>query len=642
MKISIEKTISSKCGQLAWKMLPGLLNADPAESVRLLHEGTLLIQGKHIQIDSDVRWDNVRLLGRSEQRLVHMNAFIGDAVHIYQHTSDETALTSALEMALLWADTHTWSDHAGSMAYHDETTARRVAYWTRLTIATQATTIDTDQISRLRARLAEEAHILSQDCFYAGKNNHGMFQDFAILYYCALIDPSASRAIKSLERLSAYFEWSVAGDGVHKEHSPSYNYLIARNMAAHIDLFKQFDENMAARIEGVLARMTRYALHIIGPDGRYPPLGDTAPQEVLRSYRKTFPGSEKLTALEDCAVFPEGGYATFRNTKTPDAPEIFAILSASHHGSYHKHTDDLGLVLYANGWIIAESGPYGYDYSHPFSKHAYSSAGHSTLHAPTVPISSTPGKVSIIDWSTDGTASTVRAINLRYEGLSHQRTVTFDRNRNFLTIADLITGAAEHKKYILWQLAAEVKAVQNGLRIVLSKEDSKIADLMFEGDIKPDDIVITRGSADDTILGYRFPAFGQAQETTVIAIRSPQEVESWSLSTSIHIAHPSSPTDEESISLHSISAPAITRNSDGAKLSISAVCDERCLVAFYLNHNGKVISKKLYSADRAVVFDLPKNGGSFFVRAFFSFNGNILNKLDSERVSIQENYLDET
>jgi len=633
MRILIEDRISSTAQKLAWRLLPGPVNSLFNENAALLKKGYLSVQGKKISIRTVVDWSELNKLGRSEQRIAHMNAFIGDAVRTYQDTADQGLLTAALDMALLWADAHAWEGQSTGMAYHDETTARRVAYWTKLLIASRITQTEPECALRLEERLSQEVFILSQDSFYAGKNNHGMFQNFAILYYCSLVEYSEPRVQVALHRLLDYFEWSVAKDGVHKEHSPSYNYLIARNMAAHVELFRSFDTDAAQRIKLILKRMARYALNIVSPEGCYPPLGDTPPTAIPRNYRKTFSDSEPFPCVEDCVVFEEGGYAILRDGNKTEVNQTFAVFSASHHGSYHKHADDLGLILYSNGWIISESGPYGYDYSHPLSKHAYSTAGHSTLHIPTLRQSSEAGKVGILSWSHQGPVSVVHARNLRYEQLVHERTVNFDRSRTTISVLDNIYGAADHRKYILWQLASDLVAIKNGLCVYLFRKQQIVACLILEGDVSPDAIILGRGSSHKEIHGYRFPDFGQVEETTVLAILSPVSKETWLLSTSIHLQD-ARPSPKDGVIEPTVSISWGVDFDENRRIVVNTVCDELTIVAFYLYCDGKIAEKRPYTSCSTAIFDIPSVGGTLFVRAFFQRDNQLLTKINSTTISI--------
>lgn len=630
MSIFTDKHVKSEAAKSAWKLLPGPLSAFFGESVSLLKDGYLLVQKKQVPARNLREWRDVANLGRSEQRVVHMNAFIGDAIRVHQDAPDQSILIAALRMALLWADAHTWSEHSTSMAYHDETTARRVAYWTRLLIVARTENVEPDMVLRLEERLSKEASVLAQDSFYAGKNNHGMFQNFAIIYYCALIEYSDSRVKNSLNRLLEYFEWSVGYDGVHKEHSPSYNYLIARNMAAHIELFGHLDKTIAQRIGLVLERMSRYALSIVAPDGHYPPLGDTPPMEVPKSYRRTFSKSPKPPVLESCAVFQEGGYAILRSCHVKDSLQTFAVFSASHHGVYHKHADDLAFILYSGGWIISESGPYGYDYNHPLSKHAYSTAGHSTLHIPTLAMTSEPGKVGILKWSDKNSVSAISARNLRYKDLSHERTVTFDRNQHTITIEDKVVGGANHQKYILWQLAPDLTPVKDGLQVDLLRANQLVARILFSQSIDTEAIIIGRGSSNKEILGYSFPTFGQVVDTAVLAIAAPCLEEKWSVTTTILL--PSALTKSEEEQTEPSVGVSVYDDGGNPKLLASATCDISTTVAFYLNHNGTVIEKRPYSSQKTSIFNVPPAGGVLTVRAFFHRGGLLIKKINSPAI----------
>lgn len=301
--------------KLAWRLLPKSSGSRLVEGAEALRQGATLLAGAtRLNIGTPLDWNAVSLLKRSDQRMAHMHAFVGDAVGAYERSSDPSILETVLHCVTVWSDCHSWPSHSRTMAYHDETTARRVAYWTALVVAIRASRAAYD-ITALLTRLDEEVRILSATSFHAGVNKHGMFQDLALLYYAALLGPESLSVDLPLDRLVKYFEWSVAPDGVHKEHSPEYNYLIARNISAHLGFFRTFSSEIANRVELILGRMARFAAQIVTPEGRYPPLGDTVGKKVPPGYFQTFCGKNSPPPLENAAIFKEGGLRYCETTR---------------------------------------------------------------------------------------------------------------------------------------------------------------------------------------------------------------------------------------------------------------------------------------------------------------------------------------
>lgn len=210
------------------------------------------------------------------------------------------------------------------------------------------------------------------------------------------------------------------------------------------------------------------------------------------------------------------------------------MLSASHHGSYHKHSDDLALTLYSGGWIITDSGPYGYDYAHPMSKHAYSAAAHSTLFFPTESSAHSPGLVGILNWSCVDGLTVVRAENRRYRDVVHHREVVFDPDKRLVSVRDRITGKVPSKMFLLWQLSPELRAIQNGAEIHLIRNGkNKAARMFFGGDVRSDQVSIVRGGAGggESVSAYAFPDFGRQIESSVIVIDGTNETLNWAVET---------------------------------------------------------------------------------------------------------------
>lgn len=536
MPLSIELSLPSDLCRTAWRLLPGGTSAESSVVAERLVAGELVISGGRIVHAQDSEdWSAIAQLSRGDQRLAHMHGFIGDAVSAYERTGNKDMLRLALNLAIRWAEAHSYVQTRPSMAYHDETTARRVAYWVRLVLALRHAGME-DVAAPLRRRLSEEASILGQPDFHAGRNNHGMFQDFALLYYHVLIGEVQFDLSRSLERLVTYFEWSVSEDGVHKEHSPSYNFLIARNMVAHLPMIQQLDPVSGMRIAEVTKRMSRFAVHIVTPDGKYPPLGDTASVCIPPGYARTFALTNDVhPSLEQCAVFDKGGYAILRDDSARGMEQTYAVLSAAHHGNYHKHDDDLALIIFSEGaWILTEAGPYGYDYEHPLSKHAYSSAGHSTLEVCGSKPSRNPGLVQLTGWShEDGGTSVVNGISRRHDGIVHRRRVAFDRRRRIITVEDLVdfdAGVVPPCR-LLWQMPPGMEVQRDGCEFHLLTSEGKAAKISISGAVSAEDIHLAVGAEKGESAGYHFPDFGRVQDSPVIAVRRSDDNPTWAVTT---------------------------------------------------------------------------------------------------------------
>jgi pimeloyl-ACP methyl ester carboxylesterase len=506
--------------------LPARVSDEPSLAARKIVEQRIIALHGGTTFQILPNWVGANELPRARQRSLHMHAFIGDLVAAYELEPSRHWLECAIEMVDDWERRFEYPRDAYDMAFHDETVARRLGYWLKLYLTLRL--IGEQQLAdHMWLKIAAIVAILSQDDFHSGLNNHGMFQDLALLYFCVCTPSANSIQTRSLKRLSEYFLQSVCRDGVHKEHSPAYHFLVADNLFRHQSLFEQLDPDMARSMRDLTWRMGRYGLNILTPELKYPPIGDTEPNELPKNYYATF--DLRDATPERSAFFFDGGYAVLRDDPQKRERQTYAVLCASHHGDYHKHQDDLSVLLYAGGWILSESGPYGYDYANPLSKHGYSAAAHSTLMVEGVEATSQPGKVALEESSETRHFVRARGRNLRYAGLDHQRDITVHRSKPLVEIEDHVSSVKPRGMSLLWQLATGLRAIVIGNELHLLRGAVKVAKIGIESDIS---VELTLGKGQQAPIGYVFPRLGHAEESTVLRV-AVGEASGWRCKTTI-------------------------------------------------------------------------------------------------------------
>ncbi|BAO94064.1 heparinase II/III domain-containing protein [Caballeronia insecticola] len=507
-------------------LLPGRVSVDPLAAARDIAARRVVNLHGGIPFYIRPEWEGAEALSRMHQRSLHMHAFIGDLVCAYEQQRQRDWLLSALELVEDWSSRFEYPRDARSMAFHDETVARRLGYWLRLYFSLRAAG-EQALADRMWQKINDIVWILNQDNFHAGLNNHGMFQDLALLYFCVCTPDAENIQAKSLKRLSDYFFQSVCRDGVHKEHSPAYHYLVADNIYRHRSLIERLDPTNAQALSELTGKMGRFGLNILTPDLQYPPLGDTQPVAPPSNYHKVF--GLQYTTPDSAAFFFDGGFAVLRDDPEKREQQTYAVMCAGHHGDYHKHQDDLSVLLYAGEWILYESGPYGYDYAHPLSKHGYSAAAHSTLMLDDLQPSAETGRVALEESRETRQFVQVKGRNARYPGVDHERVMTVHRSKPLVDIADKVSSDAPHGMSLLWQLAPGLKAVTVANEVHLLKENIKVAKISVQSDAP---VELTLGHGDQTPAGYVFPRLGEAKETTVLKVAAGK-ISSWQCRTSI-------------------------------------------------------------------------------------------------------------
>lgn len=281
---------------------------------------------------------------------------------------------------------------APEMAFHDETTAQRML---GLVAALDALRFAPEQEAFLRDLAERTAEVLLEPAFHSGVNNHGMFQDLALLTWSVLLSPEGSPLgdlawERAAERLHTYFATCFTSEGVHVENTPTYHVMVARYLPMLDDLFTAAQSSEAELYDQLLRGAIDYAVHCVTPEELYPPVSDTHRRRLDSAVNlETFAGGEfeyatsggrSGTEPSRCtAVFPASGYAMTRS-RWGDPNATFVHFTSSYNADYHKHSDELSVYLRSGGRdLLCEAGAYGYNWKDPFTKYAYSSAAHNSL-----------------------------------------------------------------------------------------------------------------------------------------------------------------------------------------------------------------------------------------------------------------------
>ncbi len=386
--------------------------------------------------------------------------------------------------------------------------------------------------------MCETAEILAQESFHSTGNNHGMFQDLALLYWSIMAtDEQEKRRLSyfhlSMKRLKTYFESCFTVDGVHVENSPTYHLMVSRQLgnvrkiavaAAHADVV-YYDK--------LILNAERYATHALMPSGTYPPVSDTQQNRIATSGANTVfqsgdfeyastRGNRGSCPVERTLVLPDSGYAIYRSAwGDPDA--TFAFFSAAYNADYHKHSDDLSFFLRSKGVdLLSESGPYSYDYKDPFSRYAYSQFAHNSLVVDDISLPRTDQRAETVLLRTleerpDG--FTVEGTNGRYDDVVHRRIVDVREQAGVpeFDLTDEILSENEHTYQLLWNIGVDVSVVLHGQGFELFHGGKKVMDLLIEADV-PTSLSLHEGVKKPRPLGWRFPKFGEAVPAKVIAV----------------------------------------------------------------------------------------------------------------------------
>src|SRR5690606_15505595 len=129
----------------------------------------------------------------------------------------------------------------------------------------------------------------------------------------------------------------------------------------------------------LLNRAAQGLFEIATPDGRCPPLHDSAAVDITGMYndfsRQVAPDDFKQAPWTSgkSAFLPWGGYAIFRGT------DRYALFDAGPYGAGHQHDDTMQFIAFAHGrWFCIDAGKPRYDRSE-MNWHLKSSLSHNVV-----------------------------------------------------------------------------------------------------------------------------------------------------------------------------------------------------------------------------------------------------------------------
>lgn len=476
---------------------------------------------------------------RSHERYLNGFLFFTDWYGTILEDSDtkKLACTAASEIIRSWMGANSDHDRCARMAFHDETTAQRLISLLQLDTY-MAESLPEESTLVIRPLMDETAALLAEPDFHSAGNNHGMFQDLALLYYSILADwmPWSSRdsyRLLALSRLKDYFSSCFTSEGVHVENTPQYHVMVSRHLAVVKRIVQASGHTDANYYAGLLTKAETYATHALMPNGLYPPVSDTAQRSVnSRTFLDIFASAEFEYAAsagrsgrrppERVLILPESGYLVYRSA-WGDPNATYAFFSAAYNADYHKHSDDLSLYLRRKGIdLLAESGPYSYDYKDPLSRYAYSQFAHNSLIVDGTSLPRTDSKSDSVKLRLEARtpeAVVVEGTNARYQDTVHIRRVDIHENAETpkIYVTDTISSESEHSYQLLWNLGTEVSAVVHGQGFELFSNGQKVMELTFTADVATR-VTVTKGRTKPRPLGWTFPRFGEAVPSEVISV----------------------------------------------------------------------------------------------------------------------------
>lgn len=212
------------------------------------------------------------------------------------------------------------------------------------------------------ALLLKYADWLMDDGNYNFNNNHGLFNDLALLHISVLFESqSGSKRWRkhALERTTNLFEVAYYPDCTNNENSISYFFLNNYLYDKVIAFCKYYHINGVKKIENRLRRSKETLTVFAHNDNTFPVIGDG----------RVFYSKENN---KRSAWFPDIGIAVIK------VDEVYVSFKCKTVYQSHAHTDISSVTArYQNIDFLIDTGQYNYDRYSPVNRFLRSSAGHS-------------------------------------------------------------------------------------------------------------------------------------------------------------------------------------------------------------------------------------------------------------------------
>jgi len=231
------------------------------------------------------------------------------------------------------------------------------------------------------------------------------------------------------------------------------------------------------------------------------------------------------------AFYKEEGHFIFRKVeKTDISKEIYLHFDAASLGflsiAAHGHADALSIVLHVDGDpILVDVGTYTYHTDKEWRNYFISTLAHNTIcidgenqalqAGPTMWLRHY--KAEVLETVQDGSMERVSASHSGYNrlGCSHQRTVSFNREKERFTIIDEVgINKKLHKVFQPWHIhpAVEVERINANTFFLMHKKGNRKIKISYDTCL---DIQLKRGET-NPVLGWYSKSFLQKEPINVI------------------------------------------------------------------------------------------------------------------------------
>jgi hypothetical protein len=487
-----------------------------------------------VPLEPPVAWETVCASNRSWQ--YHLMAWeaMSLVLSAHQHLGDKRYVDYCLGLALDWIGCFPSPEVDRAFAWYDMAIglrAYRLGYL--LDVVARDPEYGDEAVERLMAAAETHAQTLLDEARFVSHTNHGLYQAAGQLALARRFPelPSMEATRRSgAERLAAMTRSQFAGDGIHREHSPGYHYLLLDTLERllHCGLIEDPEvAEIARRAEEALA-------WLVMPDRRIAQIGDSSDRTVRdepfnltenRALRFVVSaGTEGRPPEHRLQAYPESGWIVMRSgwaggERFGEASYLAQI--AAFHSRAHKHADDFSFVWFDRGReLLVDSGRYGYlgrldagselgrqgfMYADPNRVYVESTRAHNTVeidglsHPRRVP----PYGSGLVAWGERDGVMHSECFATFHETVGHRRILVF-RPGSWLVVIDALADRRGRRRSFSqrFHFAPELAPAGDGegVRAPLSGRDESLWMVPLLAGVALDPVV--RGREEPDMLGF--------------------------------------------------------------------------------------------------------------------------------------------
>ncbi|MDU5141607.1 MAG: alginate lyase family protein [Paenibacillus dendritiformis] len=346
-------------------------------------------------------------------------------------------------------------------------------------------------INDIKVTLVKQGLFLYDDQNYFKRNNHGIFQDRALIYCACFIndrDNSKAWVEKAKIRLKDQKDFAFNNENVHVENSPGYHVIVMQLFKQIAEFLVQFDDEFGMNLYEDVVKAAEFMVYMLKPNGRMAEVGDTdgslsaylqlaQDKDLFHNPRLTYAATRGIrgeSPTSNVGIFKRSGYYIYREHWCNERMEesTWLLFKSGYSSRSHKHSDDLSFMLYTKGYdVFIDPGWFNYMWGNKYREYLTSSRAHNTIVVDGQSYSTTDEnnyKTGILIFKKGTIYDYILGFNDAYQGVKIDRHF-YRIGSNAILLFDNIKSSENHTYSQMFHLLPSTKIITNNENEILLK-----------------------------------------------------------------------------------------------------------------------------------------------------------------------------